>query len=98
MLQEGWRCRAKLVVRGSPEEPVIVGLYEQGTHEAVNIPECKGMPRVDPSDGRGSKGFRRLCCRMSNLKTPWFSSSTALLSLQVPVLLVPSGEQENFSQ
>ncbi|KAI3463102.1 hypothetical protein Pfo_019765 [Paulownia fortunei] len=36
----GWRCRAKLAVRGSSMKPVI-GLYEEGTHNAVDIPECK---------------------------------------------------------
>ncbi|RXH89046.1 hypothetical protein DVH24_000645 [Malus domestica] len=27
----GWRCRAKLTVRGSPENSLI-GLYKEGTH------------------------------------------------------------------
>ncbi|KAL6587395.1 hypothetical protein OROMI_000373 [Orobanche minor] len=36
----GWRCRAKLAVRGSSLKPLI-GLYEVGTHNAVDIPECK---------------------------------------------------------
>ncbi|PIN02010.1 23S rRNA (uracil(1939)-C(5))-methyltransferase [Handroanthus impetiginosus] len=36
----GWRCRAKLAVRGSAMEPLI-GLYEEGTHNVVDIPECK---------------------------------------------------------
>ncbi|KAL6588000.1 hypothetical protein OROMI_000978 [Orobanche minor] len=36
----GWRCRAKLAVRGSSLKPLI-GLYEVGTHNAVYIPECK---------------------------------------------------------
>ncbi|KAL0461773.1 UNVERIFIED_CONTAM: putative RNA methyltransferase pc1998 [Sesamum latifolium] len=37
----GWRCRAKLAVRGSSVKPLI-GLYEEGTHNVVDIPECKG--------------------------------------------------------
>ncbi|XP_051114763.1 uncharacterized protein LOC127240246 [Andrographis paniculata] len=36
----GWRCRAKLAVRGSSFQPLI-GLYEEGTHNIVDIPECK---------------------------------------------------------
>ncbi|KAL6960426.1 hypothetical protein U1Q18_038191 [Sarracenia purpurea var. burkii] len=36
----GWRCRAKLAVRGSSSNPLI-GLYQEGTHNVVDIPECK---------------------------------------------------------
>ncbi|XP_050380822.1 uncharacterized protein LOC126798044 isoform X1 [Argentina anserina] len=36
----GWRCRAKLAVRGSPERPLI-GLYQEGTHNVIDIPDCK---------------------------------------------------------
>ncbi|KAL1352697.1 hypothetical protein AAHE18_06G186600 [Arachis hypogaea] len=36
----GWRCRAKLAVRGSSLDPLI-GLYEEGTHNVVDIPQCK---------------------------------------------------------
>ncbi|GAB2246317.1 hypothetical protein Droror1_Dr00001810 [Drosera rotundifolia] len=36
----GWRCRAKLVVRGSSADPVI-GLYQEGTHNVVDILDCK---------------------------------------------------------
>ncbi|KAM7506503.1 hypothetical protein LguiA_016956 [Lonicera macranthoides] len=36
----GWRCRAKLAVRGSSTNPLI-GLYEEGTHNIVDIPDCK---------------------------------------------------------
>ncbi|KAF7129259.1 hypothetical protein RHSIM_Rhsim10G0007200 [Rhododendron simsii] len=36
----GWRCRTKLAVRGSSTDPLI-GLYEEGTHNVVDIPECK---------------------------------------------------------
>lgn len=35
-----WRCRAKLAVRGTPENPLI-GLYEEGTHNVVDIPLCR---------------------------------------------------------
>ncbi|EEF50919.1 conserved hypothetical protein [Ricinus communis] len=36
----GWRCRAKLAVRGSSMQPLI-GLYQEGTHNVVDIPHCK---------------------------------------------------------
>ncbi|KAL9256502.1 putative RNA methyltransferase pc1998 [Drosera capensis] len=36
----GWRCRAKLAVRGSSADPVV-GLYQEGTHNVVDIPDCK---------------------------------------------------------
>lgn len=35
-----WRCRAKLAVQGTSEKPLI-GLYEEGTHNVVDIPLCK---------------------------------------------------------
>ncbi|CAA7398467.1 unnamed protein product [Spirodela intermedia] len=35
-----WRCRAKLAVRGTAESPLI-GLYEEGTHNVVDIPHCR---------------------------------------------------------
>ncbi|HAB99502.1 MAG TPA: hypothetical protein DCE71_06755 [Parachlamydiales bacterium] len=34
-----WRLKAKLVVRGNFENPLI-GLYKKGSHEAVSIPHC----------------------------------------------------------
>ncbi|KAL5797175.1 hypothetical protein ACOSQ2_001995 [Xanthoceras sorbifolium] len=36
----GWRCRAKLAVRGTSTSPLI-GLYQEGTHNVVDIPHCK---------------------------------------------------------
>jgi tRNA/tmRNA/rRNA uracil-C5-methylase (TrmA/RlmC/RlmD family) len=36
----GWRSRAKLAVRGTSLHPII-GLYEKGTHHAVDIPQCR---------------------------------------------------------
>ena len=39
--QWGWRCRAKLAVRGTSTNPLI-GLYEEGTHNVIDIPDCKG--------------------------------------------------------
>ncbi|CAL5342576.1 unnamed protein product [Camellia sinensis] len=38
----GWRCRAKLAVRGSSTNPLI-GLYREGTHNVVDIPDCKDI-------------------------------------------------------
>ena len=37
---EGWRCRARLAVRGSPKKPLI-GLFKEGTHQVEDIPFCK---------------------------------------------------------
>lgn len=36
----GWRCRAKLAVRGCSQHPQI-GLYKEGTHDVVDIPLCR---------------------------------------------------------
>uniref|UniRef100_M4E8Z8 Methyltransferase small domain-containing protein n=1 Tax=Brassica campestris TaxID=3711 RepID=M4E8Z8_BRACM len=36
----GWRCRAKLAVRGTSDN-ALIGLYQEGTHSVVDIPECK---------------------------------------------------------
>ncbi|KAK3033473.1 hypothetical protein RJ639_033077 [Escallonia herrerae] len=36
----GWRCRAKLAIRGSSRDPLI-GLYREGTHDVIDIPDCK---------------------------------------------------------
>lgn len=47
-MQWGWRCRAKLAVRGSSTNPLI-GLYEEGTHNIVDIPDCKGMLAISIS-------------------------------------------------
>lgn len=35
-----WRYRAKLSVRGTKEKPLI-GLFQEGTHTAIDIPLCK---------------------------------------------------------
>lgn len=37
---EGWRIRSKLAVRGSSSKPMI-GLFKEGTHEIVDMPDCK---------------------------------------------------------
>ncbi|RRT74925.1 hypothetical protein B296_00031769 [Ensete ventricosum] len=40
-----WRCRAKLAVRGTPENPLI-GLYQEATHDIVDIPLCRGLQSI----------------------------------------------------
>lgn len=37
---QGWRCRAKLAVRGSSAAPEL-GLFQLGSHSVVAIPECR---------------------------------------------------------
>ena len=36
----GWRCRAKLAVRGSCEAP-LVGLFKEDSHDVIDIPFCQ---------------------------------------------------------
>jgi 23S rRNA (uracil1939-C5)-methyltransferase len=36
----GWRCRAKLAVRGCESAPLI-GLFKEGSHCAIDIPNCR---------------------------------------------------------
>ncbi|KAH7846361.1 hypothetical protein Vadar_013007 [Vaccinium darrowii] len=56
----GWRCRAKLAVRGSSTDPLI-GLYEEGTHNVVDIPECKAHhPNINVAVELLKKGITEL--------------------------------------
>ncbi|KAI4375383.1 hypothetical protein MLD38_013261 [Melastoma candidum] len=56
----GWRCRAKLAVRGTSGNP-LVGLYEEGTHNVVDIPECKAHhPNINAAVELLKKGIRQL--------------------------------------
>ncbi|PON61324.1 RNA methyltransferase [Parasponia andersonii] len=56
----GWRCRAKLVVRGSSLDP-LVGLYQEGTHNAVDIPDCKAHhPNINAAVELLKQGIREL--------------------------------------
>ncbi|XP_024031311.1 uncharacterized protein LOC21400601 [Morus notabilis] len=56
----GWRCRAKLAVRGSSENPLI-GLYQEGTHNAVDIPNCKAHhPNINAAVELLKQGFKEL--------------------------------------
>ncbi|CAI0457707.1 unnamed protein product [Linum tenue] len=55
-----WRCRAKLAVRGSSATPLI-GLYEEGTHNVVDIPHCKAHhPRINAAVELLRKGITAL--------------------------------------
>ncbi|EOY02772.1 S-adenosyl-L-methionine-dependent methyltransferases superfamily protein [Theobroma cacao] len=56
----GWRCRAKLAVRGSSENPLI-GLYQEGTHNVVDIPQCKAHhPNINAAVELLRQGIREL--------------------------------------
>ncbi|XP_021299000.1 uncharacterized protein LOC110427742 isoform X2 [Herrania umbratica] len=56
----GWRCRAKLAVRGSSENPLI-GLYHEGTHNVVDIPQCKAHhPNINAAVELLRQGIREL--------------------------------------
>lgn len=35
----GWRCRAKLAVRGTAQYPLI-GLFAKGSHQVIDMPQC----------------------------------------------------------
>ncbi|KAK4768637.1 hypothetical protein SAY87_003778 [Trapa incisa] len=55
-----WRCRAKLAVRGSPLNPLI-GLYEEGTHNVVDIPQCKAHhPNINATVEILRRGIKQL--------------------------------------
>ncbi|KAI3722214.1 hypothetical protein L2E82_33244 [Cichorium intybus] len=56
----GWRCRAKLAIRGSSTDPLI-GLYQEGTHNVVDIPDCKGIKilNIEPYDEDERTGYLR---------------------------------------
>ncbi|XVF57795.1 hypothetical protein PTKIN_Ptkin07bG0010700 [Pterospermum kingtungense] len=56
----GWRCRAKLAVRGPSENPLI-GLYQEGTHNVVDIPQCKAHhPNINAAIELLRQGVREL--------------------------------------
>ncbi|CAN0925373.1 Uncharacterized RNA methyltransferase pc1998, partial [Linum grandiflorum] len=56
----GWRCRAKLAIRGTSADPLI-GLYEEGTHNVVDIPFCKAHhPRINAAVELLRKGIIEL--------------------------------------
>lgn len=51
----GWRCRAKLAIRGTSAVPLI-GLFEEGSHRVINIPQCKVH---HPSINKAADALRR---------------------------------------
>ncbi|XP_052624534.1 uncharacterized protein LOC111889097 [Lactuca sativa] len=56
----GWRCRAKLAIRGSWSDPLI-GLYQEGTHNVVDIPDCKAHhPSINAAVELLRKGIKIL--------------------------------------
>ncbi|KAL3720401.1 hypothetical protein ACJRO7_005249 [Eucalyptus globulus] len=56
----GWRCRAKLAVRGSSVDPLI-GLYQEGTHSVVDIPNCKAHhPNINAAMELLKQGIKEL--------------------------------------
>ena len=38
--QHGWRCRARLAVRGNAGD-VQIGLFRAGSHDVVDVPNCR---------------------------------------------------------
>ncbi|KAL3691988.1 hypothetical protein R1sor_005639 [Riccia sorocarpa] len=55
-----WRCRAKLAVRGTAENPLI-GLYEEGSHDIVDIPNCRAHhPRINEAVGLLKEAIKAL--------------------------------------
>nr|XP_010926717.2 uncharacterized protein LOC105048923 isoform X4 [Elaeis guineensis] len=55
-----WRCRAKLAVRGTPESPLI-GLYQEGTHNVVDIPLCRAHhPNINAAVELLKQGISKL--------------------------------------
>ncbi|KAF6150043.1 hypothetical protein GIB67_002825 [Kingdonia uniflora] len=56
----GWRCRAKLAVRGSAIDPLI-GLYEEGSHNVVDIPHCRAHhPNINAAVELLKEGITKL--------------------------------------
>lgn len=55
-----WRCRAKLAVRGTSESPLI-GLYQESTHNVVDIPMCRAHhPSINSAVDLLKQGISRL--------------------------------------
>lgn len=55
-----WRCKAKLAVRGTSKNPVV-GLYVEGTHDIVDIPNCRTHhPRINEAVKLLKTGIREL--------------------------------------
>ncbi|KAF6252247.1 hypothetical protein COO60DRAFT_1644211 [Scenedesmus sp. NREL 46B-D3] len=70
----GWRCRAKLAVRGSAAAPQL-GLFQANSHDLVPIPECRAHhPRIN----QAAQLVRQLAAalRVSPYSEPGSSSSS----------------------
>ncbi|CAN1823024.1 Uncharacterized RNA methyltransferase pc1998 [Linum perenne] len=92
----GWRCRAKLAVRGTSADPLI-GLYEEGTHNVVDIPLCKGIIalRILPYDedlGTGDLRYVQMAVTTHNTSLP---ASDRYRNGKVQVSLVWNTRNEN---
>ncbi|KAG8637742.1 uncharacterized RNA methyltransferase pc1998 isoform X2 [Manihot esculenta] len=92
----GWRCRAKLAVRGPSNNPLI-GLYEEGTHNVVDIPHCKGITElnVEPYDedqGTGDLRYVQMAVTTYNTSLP---ASERYINGKVQVALVWNSRNEN---
>ncbi|KAF5961585.1 hypothetical protein HYC85_002794 [Camellia sinensis] len=92
----GWRCRAKLAVRGSYTDPLI-GLYQEGTHNVVDIPDCKGIAelKVEPYDedqGTGELRYVQMAVTTYNTSLPY---AERYRNGKVQVALVWNSRDEN---
>ncbi|KAL2622078.1 hypothetical protein R1flu_002283 [Riccia fluitans] len=64
-----WRCRAKLAVRGTEENPLI-GLYEEGSHDVVDIPNCRAHhPRINEAVSLVKEAIKALGVQPYNEET-----------------------------
>jgi hypothetical protein len=84
----GWRCRARLAVRGKPGAPVI-GLFKRGTHEAVAIPDCRQVTQaVDPGADPAALWRRRgcQCCDLRDSRVKFEFQGAMSLAMKMPLL------------
>ncbi|KAF8378103.1 hypothetical protein HHK36_029439 [Tetracentron sinense] len=91
-----WRCRAKLAVRGSSISPLI-GLYQEGTHNAVDIPHCKGITELniepyDEDQGTGQLRYVQMAVTTHNTSIP---TAERYRNGKVQVSLVWNSRNEN---
>jgi hypothetical protein len=69
----GWRCRAKLAVRGETGRPLI-GLFRQGSHEVVDI---LGQPSTAVARVRGAASGARPRAARPPSRRPYLFARTA---------------------
>ncbi|XP_058753727.1 uncharacterized protein LOC131626908 isoform X4 [Vicia villosa] len=95
----GWRCRAKLAVRGSSTSPLI-GLYEEGTHNVVDIPQCKAHhPNINAAvellrqdEGTGELRYVQMAVTTHSTSLP---AAQRYMNGKVQVTLVWNSRKEN---